>query len=249
MVDVSETFIASISRDRFSAQVTCVLWGHCLLNVHGVPSIVSSIDFVIPNDSAGTAEQTLARSDDLVHCSNPEVCHTSSKDRRTPPPAFHFHIRTSDITVGIYLQSETLWFMPPLRESLPSPSLLEPHSSYILASDQQCLPPWRPGRGSGFFKSGEDPIIVPKSHILLEAFLRLYARDAGQRIGGFALPMIGYMEMYVDDDGFLDARLLPEPLQKFYRELREGKKPVRQWMKELKAALGIPFQDSEDDSD
>jgi hypothetical protein len=130
------------------------------------------------------------------------------------------------------------------RQLAPKKSKLP--SQFILASDQTVLPPWRPGRGSGVFKSDCDPVIVPKSHILLEAFLRLYARDLGKRIGSFAMPMIGYMELYVDDDGLLDANQLPEPLKTFYNELRQGKRPVRQWTKELKQALGI-FEDFDDD--
>lgn len=68
--------------------------------------------------------------------------------------------------------------------------------------------------------------------------MRLYVRDSGKRIGSFALSMIAYMELYVDQDGLLDASLLPEPLKTSYKELKEGKKPVRQWTKELKEALG-----------
>ena len=87
---------------------------------------------------------------------------------------------------------------------------------------------------------------VLKSHILLKAFLRLYAHDRGKRIGAFAMAMIAYMEGYVNDDGLLDANQLPEPLKTSYKELRQGKKPVRQWTKELKQALEI-LEDSEDD--
>lgn len=81
---------------------------------------------------------------------------------------------------------------------------------------------------------------------MLEAFLRLYVRDLGKRIGSFAMAMIGYMEEYVDDDGLLDANQLPEPLKTFYEELRQGRKPVRQWTMELKEALGIS-KDFDDD--
>ena len=84
--------------------------------------------------------------------------------------------------------------------------------------------------------------------MLLEAYLRLYARDAGNRIGAFGMAMIAYMEEYVDDDGLLDASRLPEPLRTFYAELREGKKPVRQWKRELQEALGVPRGDSGGDS-
>lgn len=60
------------------------------------------------------------------------------------------------------------------------------------------------------------------------------------------MAMIAYVEEYIDDDGLLDANLLPEPLKTSYKELRQGKKPVRQWKRELKEALGI-LEDSEDD--
>lgn len=79
-----------------------------------------------------------------------------------------------------------------------------------------------------------------KSYILLEAVMRIYARDAGTRVGTFGLFMIAYIfEEYVDDDGFLDVSELAEPFRTFYRELREGRKPVRAWMVELKRALQI----------
>ena len=112
------------------------------------------------------------------------------------------HVDASEVTVGLYLQSETLWFLPPLDDSLSSPQKLKLPSHFALASDQNVLPPWRPGRGSGVFNSGEDPVVVPQSFILLEAFLRLYARDSAKRIGSVGMPLIGYVEQYVDDDGF-----------------------------------------------
>lgn len=156
------------------------------------------------------------------------------------------HVEASEVAVGLYVQSETLWFLPALDESLLCPQKPKLPPYLVLASDQTVLPPWRPGRGSGVFERIEHPVVIPQSIVLLEAFLRLYARDSAKRIGSFAMPMIGYMEQYVDDDGFLDAKQLPEPLRTFYMELREGKKPVRQWTKELKRALGMPDEDPED---
>jgi hypothetical protein len=46
--------------------------------------------------------------------------------------------------------------------------------------------------------------------------------------------MIAYMEEYINDDGLLDANQLPERLKTSYKELRQGREPVRQWTKELK---------------
>jgi hypothetical protein len=91
---------------------------------------------------------------------------------------------------------------------------------------------------------------VPKSHILLEAFMRLYARDFEHCQGGFAMAMVDYMELYVDEDGLLDVTLLPEPLQSFYRVLKEGKMPMLRWTRELRRALGIgTVEDVEVDED
>jgi hypothetical protein len=206
-----------------------------------------SVDFVISDDRLRVGTKSLTHFKSLTPCPDQEVCPSSSQERHTTPPAFHIHIEDSEVTVALYLQSETLWFLPPLDSSFSSPKRLELPSQFILAADQTILPPWRPGRGSGVFKSGCDPVVVPKSHILLDAFLRLYARDSGKRIGAFAMAMIAYVEQYIDDDGLLDANQLPEPLKTSYEELRQGVKPVRQWRKELREALGIIEEDSEDD--
>ena len=61
------------------------------------------------------------------------------------------------------------------------------------------------------------------------------------------MAMIAYVEQYIDDDGLLDANQLPEPLKTSYKELRQGVKPVRQWRKEFREALGILEEDPEDD--
>lgn len=208
--------------------------------------LCKSIDFIIPDDSLRPGIQALTQFKSLTPCPDGEVCPSSSQERQTPPPAFHIHIEDSEVTVALYLKSETLWFLPPLDSSLLFPKKLRLPSQFILASDQNILPPWRPGRGSGVFTSGCDPVVVPRAHILLEAFLRLYARDSGKRIGAFAMAMIGYVEEYIDDDGLLDANQVREPLKTSYMELRQGGKPVHQWTKELKDALGILEEDSDD---
>lgn len=155
---------------------------------------------------------------------------------------------TSEVTVALYVQSETLWFLPPFSKSLlPAVNGGKLPAQFVYATDKSILPPWRPGRGSGAFQSGS--VTVPKSHILLEAFMRLYARDSEKTIGAFAMAMIAYMEGYVDDDGLLDASLLPPSLAGHYRELREGYKPLMQWTKELKESLGVTEDESDEHSE
>ncbi|KAJ4386112.1 hypothetical protein N0V93_009004 [Gnomoniopsis smithogilvyi] len=247
MTDLTDKFVSSIAQALNAAEVPCVLWGHCLLRVHGVPTIVASVDFVVPDDSLEIAAKTLTNTKLLSPCPDLSTCLASSPDRYTPPAAAHLHIDSSEVTVGIYTQSETLWFLPRLDISFPPDTQhkkLELPQQFCLASDRTILPPWRPGRGSGAFQSGYHPILVPKAHVLLEAFLRLYARDLGKKVGSFGMAMISYMEEYVDDDGLLDSDQLPEPLNTFYRDLRAGRmKSVGQWGHDLQKALGVPSED------
>ena len=209
-------------------------------------NLCQSIDFVIPDACLTAGMRTLVGLKSLTPCPDLEVCSISSQDRYTPPPAFHTHIKDSEVIVSLYSQSETIWFLPPLDDSLLCPTKLNLPSHFALASDHTILLPWRPGRGSGVFQSDQNPVVVLKPHALLEAFLRLYARDEGKRVSAFAIAMIAYVEGYIDDAGLLDASLLPEPLKTSYQELREGKKPVLQWTNELKEALGIPEVSEED---
>ncbi|KAH9831063.1 thioredoxin reductase [Teratosphaeria destructans] len=109
----------------------------------------------------------------------------------------------------------------------------------MLASDKTKLPPRHSGRGDGYFANDDPPAIVPCAIVLLEAALRLYARDRRKRIGSCAMRLICYVEEYVDRDGYLGERRLPSPLQRFYEELKDGEKPVRQWTMELEDALGV----------
>lgn len=53
MSDLSESFVTSIAYALNSDQVPCVLWGHYLLNVHVVPSI---IDVGIPRPRKSKSE-------------------------------------------------------------------------------------------------------------------------------------------------------------------------------------------------
>jgi len=148
------------------------------------------------------------------------------------------HVDGTELTVDLYTQSETLWFLPPLDSSLSTPQRAQLPSYLMLASDQTIVPPQTVVRGPGLFSFVEYPVVLPTALALLEAFFRIYARDVGTRIGSSAMAMICYMMEYVDDDGrYLDAEQLPEPLRTFYRELKAGQKPIRQWTEELKDAL------------
>ncbi len=166
MPDLSQLFVASLARALNRAQVPCILWGHCLLGLHGVPSIIGasntpptkakriqqltvckSIDFVIPDNCSEAGARALSQCEGLVSCRDPVSCPDTSSNRHSQPPVFHAHLDDDpEITAGLYFQSDTLWFLPPLDRSLLSPSNelnLPPY--FALASDRSVFPPWRPG--------------------------------------------------------------------------------------------------------
>ncbi|KAK1451898.1 hypothetical protein CMEL01_06472 [Colletotrichum melonis] len=173
------------------------------------PTKEKSIDFVVPDQLISVAEDAISELPNLEQCPSVELCFASSPERRTPPPTFHVHIKASEVTVGLYTQSETLCFLPLMNDSILSGENAKLSPTFALACDRDVLPPWRPSRG-------------------IEAYLKLYARESEKTVGSFAKAMIAYMEGYVNDHGLLDSSQLPEPLKTFYKELRVGEKPVRQ---------------------
>lgn len=189
---------------------------------------------------------TLTHINSLIPCPDQALCPSNSPHRPTQSPSFHMHINASEVTLDLYLQSETLWFLPPFDSSFLSPKTPGLPAPFVLASDKTVLPPSRLGRGAGLFTCDDYPVIVPKSHVMLEAFLHLHARDSGKISGSYTLAMIAYVELYIDRDGFLNVDLLPEPLRTFYVEFQRAPRPIHQWTMKLKTALGYPDL-SEDD--
>ncbi|KAF2968905.1 hypothetical protein GQX73_g4676 [Xylaria multiplex] len=217
--------------------VPSILWGEYLLNVYGVPSIVGGIDFVIPDDKMPLAVATLKGSN-LRPCPDLDACVVSGDSSPFPVPAFHMHIQGSEVDVSLRAHSETLWFIPPPNN--PSSSKTEraakPNPYYLEASSPE-LPPWRHGRGHGAFSSDGSPVLVPRAHILLEAYIRL-ASAFREDYGHYFLNMVTYMAEYPFKDGLINTDLLPKPCRTFWDGHRQGKLPVRQLMNNLQRDLG-----------
>ena len=157
---------------------------------------VQSLDFVVPDDRLPAASQVLAdlalaSSSLLVPCPCPSECVHTAPTRPTPPPSFHTHIDGSSAYMGLYMQRDTLWFLAPLdsmRDCLLAPTaenLKFASSPFLLASDDTVLPPSRHGRSDGHHRPGQSPVVVPKAHVLLEAYMRICARDMEKRQGCF----------------------------------------------------------------
>ncbi|KAK4038041.1 thioredoxin reductase [Parachaetomium inaequale] len=247
-----EQLADSLATALNAAGIPCVLWGHCLLSAHGVPTYTAAIDLVVPDAEFAAAREILATNcanftQPLFACPDPTTCPKISPTRPHPPSAFHLHIQgaTSHLVtsaVCLFLQSETLWFLPPFDASLASPRAHQLPRYLALASDRTALPPYRIGMGRGVFDNNQTVVLVPKSHILLEALMRIMARELGKRCGDQAVQTFSYIELYVDRDGFLDVDLLPLPFGKIYKNFKGGVVPVKDCLLKLRRAVGIAVE-------
>lgn len=145
-----------------------------------------------------------------------------------------------DYGVGLYVQSETLWFLPPLDATLANPKAnpLPPYLAF--ACDRTALPPDKPTFGMGVFDSDETVVLVPKAHTLTEALMRIMAADDGNRTGSYAGAHFCYIGIYVEQRGFLDIDLLPRAFANIYKTMKEGSMGTA--LIELKRTLGVPVR-------
>lgn len=140
--------------------------------------------------------------------------------------------------VRLFLQSETLWFLPPFSASLASPRAHSVPEYLVLACDTTILPRGRDGHGNGAFLLDQTVVLVPKSEIMVEAYMRMMARDWGTPVSNYE--NLGYMSHYVQECYLMDPGLLPEPLEEIYWDFKELAMPMVDIMKKLRQALGLP---------
>ncbi|CAH0023431.1 unnamed protein product [Clonostachys rhizophaga] len=235
---ISERFVTSLVKNINEAGIPCILWGNRLLRAHGVPTILGSIEFVVPEGLVSAAAAAIASRRPLITCPYCLTCPLATPTRTSPTPGRHFHIRDRKETVAILSQSQALWFLPTMNNNkLVAPSRADLPSYLILASDRSELPPQRPKRGSGCFKSAMIPVLAVPAHILVEAYMRLYARYAGGPSAAAFMTRIAWLRMYVEEDGYVIAKRLPQSLRPFYVELTNNA-PIREWTQRLQKELG-----------
>ncbi|CAG8979806.1 hypothetical protein HYALB_00011256 [Hymenoscyphus albidus] len=203
---IDENLVGSISQILNEHGIPSVQWGNYLLTLYGVPSIVDSIDFIVPDSLIPNATHALQPTG-LLACTEPSTCTAIAKNRASPIPKSHFHI-DSEFTVSLYEQSTTLWVLPSLTQSTQSVDI-------ISASDSR-LPTKRPGRGHGRFRNTTFPVQIPTAHRLLESYVRSIAIARRGSYVGFFLDMITYVEEHVDGDGLLDVSGLEGRCREFY---------------------------------
>lgn len=152
--------------------------------------------------------------------------------RTSPPPTVHFPI-DAEMTVSMYAQSSTLWFLPGLALDKITCS-----PNFILASDSR-LPSLRPGRGHGVFHISALPVYIPTAHLLLEAFIRLVIRSPNRKHRCYAIAMVTYIGEYGDGDGLLDEAKVENRCREFYSGLKSGRKPMGSLIRDLEASFTV----------
>ncbi|KAH6632099.1 thioredoxin reductase [Chaetomium tenue] len=238
-----QIFSDSVATALNAAGIPCLLWNHYLWQAHGICVLVPSVDFVIPDGSVEAAKEVMTTSHfskSVDACPDTTKCSEgNAPDRKYPHPSFHMH--SNGRGVGFYVQSETLWFLPPLDATLANPKAnpLPPYLAF--ACDRTALPPGAPGIGMGTFDSDETVVLVLKAHILTEALMRIMAAHAGKIIGTYAIQHFCYIEEFVEGRGFLDIDLLPRPLADFYRAFKDNP-AFGLVLKELQRALEVPVR-------
>ncbi|KAK4240594.1 hypothetical protein C8A03DRAFT_13093 [Achaetomium macrosporum] len=144
--------------------------------------------------------------------------------------------------VCLYLQSDTLRFLPPLSASLANPKECRLPRYLALAWDRDALPPPQLGMGRGAFRSTKSVVLVPKMHILTEALMRIMARDLETRVGSCCVSHFLYIPIYVEKRGILDISLLPELFEEVYKEMGASvPTDVMKARMKLRRNLGVPL--------
>lgn len=154
---------------------------------------------------------------------------------------FHFHVEfvggpgcIFHRTVILMLQSDTLWFLPPLGESLINPKADTLPGYVAFAYGQAAYAP-------PDYSSENAPVLVPKPHIFLEAHMRLVARDDRSEKGvEDRLYIHGEIRGTVDKWDYINLDLLPQPFKAYYEAWKSGKLHMSEYIVGLKRTLGVP---------
>jgi hypothetical protein len=148
--------------------------------------------------------------------------------------------------LDLFLQSETLWFLPPFDASLANPRECQLPRYLAFGSHDNAVPPHQSqmgGGGMGAFLLDQTVVLVPKAHILTEAAIRIMARDYYKECHSHSQSLVEYVSIYIDPLGYLDPNLLPEPFDRIYTERKPGKTP--EFYTRLLRSCGTPLWNPE----
>lgn len=204
------------------------------------------IEFVIPDASLEAAKDALKTTSELKVALFPCDDPTSCVKTRKAMGGTHFHVEPRrgpgvvvPITVILMLQSDTLWFLPPLGASLINPKA-ETLPGYAALAERQTV------HEPSDYSSDNAPVVVPKNHILLEAHMRLVARDEGRK---GAENRLYYHNQILEAMGSkwndINLDLMPQPFKAYYKAHKSGKMDLSDYIAGLKRTVGVPV-DPED---
>ena len=198
---------ASIATNLAPTGIPCVLWGGALLGLYGVPMeskdvcmirtlsfkkflliIAQFIHLILPDSRFEEAVAYLGSEPGVYVCPKEDCCYFD-----VPEPSFTLHYErplyegsgTIKGLICLYKQSETLWFLPPIEETL-GPCQYQADrklpDEFVRTSDTEVLPPfgWKPG--SDWLLCGRVPApdghlaVAPQAHVMVEAFMRVCLR-------------------------------------------------------------------------
>jgi len=207
--------VASAAATLDAVKIPHVLWGHYLLTVFGIPTIVEGIDFVIEDDFIDTAYDTLQGAG-FKTCKQ-EGCINNRKLPYAPTPHTHLHITESQ-RLGLFRKSDILWRLPDLANV--------DGESIMLASDPTQLPgPDILGRG-GRFQQDLPPVRVPTVPHFVQALLLLAKKDQRSHIG-YWMNWISYLTDYSTENGVFDVSRLTGDYKTYIDAFLEGNHQLR----------------------
>ncbi|KAJ9301024.1 hypothetical protein DTO217A2_7800 [Paecilomyces variotii] len=206
--------VAAISSRLDSVGVPNILWDNYLLTVYGVPTIVDSIAFVIPDKLLTVAYSALLNTG-FLPCALGTGCIYSSM-RYRPTPSSHLHI-TEERVVSLYQKSQTLLIFPDFDKMLHDAG-----NPYIMHASDPQLPSASPGRGAGRFSSSLHPVRIPTAIKYCEAVIHLLCRDRGSAYEGYWVVLLTYIMEYVDGTSIFNEEALAQPYQRLYHAIKHG---------------------------
>lgn len=95
----------------------------------------------------------------------------------------------------------------------------------------------------GAFHLDQTVVLVLKAHILTEALMRIMAHNYNTKVGAHVMQHFLYIPIHIENLGFLDLDLLPEPFKKIYEDFRHESATTKP-LERLQRALGRPVYES-----
>ncbi|KAF3934049.1 hypothetical protein ABW19_dt0203494 [Dactylella cylindrospora] len=215
---LDRTLVIELSQCLSQSGVPHVLWGNFLLSIHGIPTIVEDVSFIVDDEDLGRASLVLL-SAGLKECTSPECPKRTTRIR--PLSQFHSHLAMPyKRSILVFRKSETLWRLSTQDEDVKNGNIIPAHHSSIPARTID--------GGMGPFPVSDPPVYIPSAAFLTDGLIRLVISHFPEDDDGPTLPysyylsMVNYISQYIYAKGRLDEKLLLPAVREFMRTIRYG---------------------------